>query len=276
MLACRSMGDAALTVGLDVGATLCKIAVVGNGLRTEHHTTRDLEWVRRRIETLAPQRVAATGGGAMELGETVAGCRVTHVFEFDAWARGAPVVAHAEGIALPEHHLLVSLGTGTSILDVDGPRVSRVGGTAVGGGTALGLAKLLLGVERFDELVALAAKGERRRVDLLVSEVYRGMPAAIAGKLTASHFAKLESTRPEDVAHALMGLVAETVVLIALGLARNAGTDDVVYCGTTLAENPPLRAIVEEISTFFGLRALFLARGAYCGAVGAATFAHAG
>jgi len=78
------------------------------------------------------------------------------------------------------------------------------------------------------------------------------------------------------VAHALMGLVAETVVLIALGLARNAGTDDVVYCGTTLAENPPLRAIVEEISTFFGLRALFLARGAYCGAVGAATFAHAG
>lgn len=269
------MPDAPLTVGLDVGATLCKVAVVGDRLRTEHHATRDLAQVQQRIATLTPRRVAATGGGATELGETVAGCRVVHVPEFDAWARGAPVVADAEGIALPEHHLLVSLGTGTSILAVDGSSVSRVGGTAVGGGTALGLAKLLLGVERFDELVALAARGDRRRVDLMVSEVYRGAPAVIARNLTASNFAKLESTRPEDLAHALMGLVGETVTLVAVGLARNARTDDVVYCGTTLADNAPLRAIIEEISTFFGLRPLFLVGGAYCGAVGAAMVAQA-
>jgi type II pantothenate kinase len=269
------MPDAARTVGLDVGATLCKVAVVGGPLETEHHPSRDLALVRRRVEALAPARVVATGGGASELGDAIAGRPVTHVPEFDAWAGGVPVVAAAEGVVLPERYLLVSLGTGTSILAVDGLHASRAGGTAVGGGTALGLAKLLLGIERFDELIALAARGDRRRVDLLVSEVYRGMPATVARSLTASNFAKLESTRPEDIAHALLGLVGETVVLVSLGLARSAGADTVAYCGTTLTGNAPLRAIIEDISTFFGLRPLFLARGAYCGAVGAAVLAPA-
>jgi type II pantothenate kinase len=264
------MSDAVRTIGLDVGATLCKLAVVGGSLETEHHPSRELSVVRRRVEALAPERVVATGGGASELGDALAGRRVAHVPEFDAWAGGLPVVAAAEGVVLPERYLLVSLGTGTSILAIDGASVSRAGGTGVGGGTALGLAKLLLGVERFDELIGLAA-----RVDLLVSEVYRGMPATVARSLTASNFAKLESTRAADVAHALLGLVGETVVLVTLGLARSAGADTVAYCGTTLAGNAPLRAIIEEISTFFGLRPLFLERGAYCGAVGAAVLAPA-
>jgi type II pantothenate kinase len=257
-------------VGLDVGATLCKIAVrTDRGFSTEHHPSTELGLVHRRVETLAPDRVVATGGGASELGDTLAGRRVEHAPEFDAWAAGAPIVAADEGVALPARYLLVSLGTGTSILAIDGTSASRAGGPAVGGGTALGLAKLILGVDRFDALIALAERGDRRRVDLMVSEVYRAMPATVARNQTASNFAKLESTRPEDVAHALMGLVGETVVLVALGLARNGGTDTVVCCGTTLEGNAPLRSIVEEIATFFGLRPLFLARGAYCGAVGA-------
>lgn len=263
------MGDT-LTVGLDVGATLCKLAVVGARLETEHHAADDVGTVRRRVEALAPARVVATGGGAGGLGETMAGCPIEHVAEFDAWARGAPVVAAHEGVTLPERHLLVSLGTGTSILAVDGTLAARAGGTAVGGGTALGLAKLLLGIDRHDELIALAARGDRSRVDLLVSEVYRTAPAVVSRKLTASNFAKLESTRPEDLAHAVLGLVGETVVLVSVGLARHAGTDTVVFCGTTLAENPPLRSIVEEIGVFFGIRPIFLERGGYCGAVGAA------
>jgi len=273
VVASGAVQTGAPTVGLDVGATLCKVAVVGDRLETEHHPAHDLSHVRTRVERARPARVVATGGGASELGEAVAGCRVLHVAEFDAWARGAPIVAAHERITLPERHLLVSLGTGTSILGIEGRRAWRAGGTAVGGGTALGLAKLLLGVERFDDLIALAARGDRSHVDLLVSEVYRAAPTAVARNLTASNFAKLASRRPEDLAHALMGLIGETVVLVALGLARDAGVETVVYCGTTLAGNAPLRAIIEEISTFFGLRPVFLARGAYCGAIGATALA---
>ena len=62
------MPDAAPTVGLDVGATLCKLAVGGPTLATEHHPSDDLIVVRRRVESLSPARVVATGGGASELG----------------------------------------------------------------------------------------------------------------------------------------------------------------------------------------------------------------
>ena len=51
------MPDAVRTVGLDVGATLCKLAVVGGPLETEHHPSRELSLVRRRVEALAPERV---------------------------------------------------------------------------------------------------------------------------------------------------------------------------------------------------------------------------
>src|SRR5262249_25193161 len=201
---------------------------------------------------------------------TIAGVPVEHVWEFDAWARGAPLVAAEEGIGLPARYLLVSLGTGTSVLSVEEGRVERGGGTALGGGTRLGLGQLLLGGESFAELAALAEHGDRRSVDLLVGDIYRGTDAPLLRDLTAASFAKLASTRPEDLAHALMGLVGENVALLCGGFARGSSVEGVVYCGSTLSENPALRRIVAEITTLFGDRPGFLARGAVRGAVGAA------
>ena len=191
--------------------------------------------------------------------------------EFDAWARGAPLVAREEGLGLPARYLLVSLGTGTSVLSVDDGRVARVGGTALGGGTVLGLGQLLLGVESFAELTALA---RARRPANGGPDGRRRLPRAPTRRslrdLTAASFAKLASTKPEDLAHALMGLVGENVALLCGGFARGSSVEGVVYCGSTLSENPALRRIVAEITTLFGHRPCFLAGGAFCGAVGAA------
>ena len=62
--------------------------------------------------------------------------------------------------------------------DGRGRQVARVGGTALGGGTLRGLGRLLLGTDDHERLVALAATGDRRRVDLLVGDLYR--PGGIA------------------------------------------------------------------------------------------------
>jgi type II pantothenate kinase len=264
-----SAGDTR-AVGIDVGATLCKLALRRDTWSTASYPSTDLGAAQALIEGWTPTRVVATGGGADRLGATIAGVTVEHVSEFDAWARGAPLVAGEEGVGLPARYLLVSLGTGTSVLSVENGRVERVGGTALGGGTVLGLGKLLLGVESFAELATLAEHGDRRSVDLLVGDVYRGADAPLLRDLTAASFAKLASTRPEDLAHALMGLVGENVALLCGGFARGSSVEGVVYCGSTLSENPALRRIVAEITTLFGHRPCFLAGGAFCGAVGAA------
>ena len=57
--------------------------------------------------------------------------------------------------------LLVNMGSGVSVLRVSGPEdFKRVGGTACGGATFLGLGRALVGCSDFDELMELASKGD--------------------------------------------------------------------------------------------------------------------
>jgi type II pantothenate kinase len=177
------------------------------------------------------------------------------------------------GRELPEHYLLVSLGTGTSVLEIQGDGARRVGGTALGGGTLMGLGWLVLRTRSFDALTELARAGDRRPVDLLVGDIYPegGIPLPL--ELTASNFAKLESTRAEDLARALMGLIGENVALICAALSREADAKLIVYCGSTLANNPALEEIVGGVTRMTGREACFLPDGPYCGAVGAAALA---
>jgi type II pantothenate kinase len=266
-------------LGVDAGASICKIAAWRNSeLITHTVPAGDAPGALACIGRLQPARVVATGGGAHRLIEALAERHPDRpapfaVGEFEAWGRGAPVLARCEGVSLAERYLLVSLGTGTSILRIEGRDVQRVGGTALGGGALLGLGELLLGVQSFAELAALAQSGDRRKVDLLVEDIYAGAAPPLAGKLNAASFGKRASRRPEDLAHALIGLVGENVGLICGHLSVLHDAAYILYCGSTLSENPALRRILSDVAERMGRRAMFLSRGAFCGAVGAATWA---
>jgi type II pantothenate kinase len=264
----------AATVGVDVGASLCKLVLPRE---TEFVATKfpssDMHSVRACLGEWGPERVIATGGGAARLEGELSGVRVHTVPEFAALARGAPLLAAREGLDLPQHYLLVSLGTGTSVLSLDRGHTTRVGGSALGGGTLLGLGRLLLGVETFDEICALASHGDRRRVDLLVGDIYPGGEIPLPLDLNASSFAKLDSREPADIAHALMGMLGENIALICGTLARSHRAQAVVYCGSTLIHNPELREILRWVTKAYGAQPHFLDSGAYCGAYGAAALA---
>ena len=261
-------------VGVDAGASLCKLVLPGEtSFAFAKFPSTDMHGVRACLSDWKPERVIATGGGAARLERELDGVRVHTVPEFAAWARGAPLLAAREGLELPPHYLLVSLGTGTSVLSLDGERATRVGGSALGGGTLLGLGRLLLGVETFEEICALAARGDRRRVDLLVGDIYPGGEIPLPLDLNAASFAKLESREPADLAHALMGMLGENIALICGTLARSHGALAVVYCGSTLIQNPELREILRWVTQAYGAQPHFLDSGAYCGAFGAAALA---
>jgi len=264
-------------VGIDAGATLCKLVRLGEPLVTAAFPSTELEAIRTQVAGWQPARIGATGGGAPALGKHIAGVPVQAVGEFAAWGRGSEVVARHDGVPLPARCLVVSLGTGTSVLAVEQSRAERVGGTAVGGGTVVGLGRLLLGETSFAALAALARLGDRRRVDLLVGDVYPlAAEAPLLRDLSAANFAKLESTAPADLASAIMGLVGETVALIAGSHAQRLAMETIVYCGSTLQGNDALRSVVADITERFGHRPCFLPHGAHCGAAGAAAIAAGG
>jgi type II pantothenate kinase len=70
-------------------------------------------------------------------------------------------------------YLLVNIGSGVSIIKVSGPRqFERVGGTHLGGGTFWGIMSLLTGARTFDEMLAMADRGDNSAVDMLVGDIY--------------------------------------------------------------------------------------------------------
>ncbi len=70
-------------------------------------------------------------------------------------------------------YLLVNIGSGVSMIKVSGPRnYERIGGTSLGGGTLWGLLSLLTGARTFDEMLAMAERGDNAAVDMLVGDIY--------------------------------------------------------------------------------------------------------
>jgi type II pantothenate kinase len=267
-------GVPARSLGLDAGASLVKaVHATPTGLRERTFASGERDQaVRWALETRA-RVIGVTGGGARQLAEHLAGARV--IGEFEAWIAGAALVAGLDGIALPDAYLLVSLGTGVSVTLVRGGTGARVGGTALGGGSLVGLGRLLLGTADFAQVVELARRGDRRRVDLSVGDLYGSGVGPLPPDVPASHFAKLDSTAPEDVAAALVGAIGHNLGLICGQLALSHAARAVLYCGSTLAGNEPLREVLAWQTGAYGIAVRFPEHGAYCGALGAALLAAA-
>ncbi|KAL5553575.1 hypothetical protein UlMin_040976 [Ulmus minor] len=69
-------------------------------------------------------------------------------------------------------YLLVNIGSGVSIIKVDGPgKFEQVGGTSVGGGTFWGLGIFIFYLN-FDDLLELSHHGNNIVIDMLVGDIY--------------------------------------------------------------------------------------------------------
>ena len=276
-------------VGVDSGASLTKLCArdQDGALHFATWPAPSRERVLELLERLTPHRIGITGCGAAALATalqskaTALGPEVTAPVEFEAWARGAAEMLARRGQASEGPYLLVSVGTGTSMLRVEGTRVERVGGTALGGGTTLGLGRALLGIATPDALEALAGGGERQRVDLMISDLFED-PAAAPSAVVASAFGKLGRTnapqtgavtepkpREEDLAAAVLGLVGDNIGLLAHAHAQATGVARIVYGGSTLQSHPRIAQTLELFGLALGHETIVLPRGGHAGALGA-------
>lgn len=265
--------------GVDIGATLAKAVVVPVGASLETFESfvcpsGDLPALAAFLTARSGLRLAATGAGAHRLRSLVplAGPPVL-TDEFEAWGEGEKILIRKADFTPTTPHYLVSLGTGTSILRIGQEgRVSRAGGTGLGGGTLRGFGQLLLGQVDHDALTALAFQGDRRRVDLLVRDLYPSGEIALQGDLTASNLGRIASRDSRDVANAITGLVGENIGLLAAALSKQEAVPfplDIVYAGATLRQNVALRDVLAFATSIGGARARFLPNGEFVGAVGA-------
>lgn len=274
-------------VGIDIGSSLAKIAVAGRdgdfafALMDNYNYQNLVNFVR----DLEVKFCGVTGSGALNFKQKMQnlGAKrrkpVPEVFcsnEFVSWGSGAAKLLKSNSKKVELPYLLGSIGTGTSIMLVNGLGITRVGGTALGGGTVMGLGRLLLGDGTFQEICSLADKGKSSKVDLILKDIYKPGQISISPKITASNFGKLADPRrlkdtpnTRDIMAGLMKLVAENISLIVSGLMSLYHVDTIVYAGSTLRNNRSLRSALINAGDLLGHKVIILDQGEFSGAVGA-------
>lgn len=190
----------------------------------------------------------------------------------------------------PYPYLLVSIGTGVSILRVDGPRKhERISGSTIGGGTYWGLCRLLTGSDSFRAVLDLASKGDPTKIDMMVGDIYgEGSNAleklGLKSDIVASSFGKLvtkqnpsEGIKEEDLARALLLMVTNNIGQVAHLNAKIYKTNRIYFVGTFLQHNIISQQRLAYSIDYWSqgkMEALFLEHEAYFGALGAFLLNH--
>lgn len=211
------------------------------------------------------EHVMLTGVGASGMATPIYGLPTTHVDEFQSDGLGARFDSGLDKL------IVVSMGTGTTLVRVDGDTIKHIGGISMGGGTLQGLSHLLLKTSRIDEVVKLAFHGDISHINLQIKDISERDIEGLPMYATASLFGKAVSANatPEDVAKGLICMVLETIGSCAVLSQVNNGFKDFVLIGN-LTQLPECQLIFPMMESLYGVKFHIPAHARYCTALGAA------
>lgn len=173
-------------------------------------------------------RVMMTGVGSSYVKHNLYGIECERVPEFNCIGRGGLFLSGLESA------LVTSMGTGTALVHATlGGSMEYLGGTGVGGGTLVGLSKLLVGAEGIDHIVEYAEDGDLANIDLRIKDIMAkdGM-STLAEDMTMANFGNVSDVATRaDIAKGIMNLVYETVGMVSVFASKYVDTKDVVLTG---------------------------------------------
>ncbi len=200
-----------------------------------------LEKAEIKLQNISKLRI--TGGFSLNLPKKINGLEIEKIDEFDANGYGGKYLAQTEKC------LVVSLGTGTSMVKVINGKIKHIGGTGIGGGTLIGLGKLILNENNYSTIDQLAQKGTLQNIDLSVQDIVGGKIGMLPRNATASNFGKvsmqtakavcskhneqnaLACCKKADLALGICNLIGETIGSIAYFASQKYQLEKIVLIG---------------------------------------------
>lgn len=172
-------------------------------------------------------QIHLTGVGSSGVTKPIYGIPTYKVDEFTANGIGGRYFAKED------KSVVVSMGTGTSYVLVEGDKLSHLGGIAIGGGTILGLSKLLLNTQDVDVIQELSSRGDYRQIDLLIGDISKQPLPGLNLNVTAANFGKVEEmvTR-EDIAAGIVHMVIENLCHTGTLIAQDKGVKEFILIGS--------------------------------------------
>lgn len=210
------------------------------------------------------EQVVMTGVGSSYIRQPLYGLPTAYTDEFIANGLGAQYTTNLDRL------IVVSMGTGTSFVQVEKDNIQHIGGIGIGGGTLLGLSRLLLQTDDIIWLSELARKGSLSNVDLQIQDICRTSLPGLPLDATASLFGKVDhSASHEDVACGLFHMVLQSIGQAAVLASLNTSIRDFVLIGN-LTQLPQCRSVFKTVGEMYHVRFIIPEYAEYRTAIGAA------
>ena len=268
-----------IVIGIDVGSSSTKIIGIEDGKRIKSplsikgndpiagiYGAMGKYMTEKCLQAEDIESIMLTGVGARDVKGPILDRPTECVDEFLANGLGA---RFDSGL---DHMIVVSMGTGTSLVRVDGDDIKHIGGIGMGGGTLQGLCHLLFHTTDIEWLNNLGQDGRAEAVNLTIKDV---CPQGIDGLFedtTASLFGKahLGNPSPKDIAASLIHMVLETIGSCAVMSQINNGFKDFVLIGSLTRLNVYCDYIFPTLERLYQVKFHIPKYAYYCTALGAA------
>jgi type II pantothenate kinase len=215
------------------------------------------------INITAVERIMITGAGASKIKDDIFSIPTRRVNEIEAIGIGGMFLSGMGNI------IITNIGTGTVIIEADEQGISHFGGSGIGGGTILGLAKRLLPTAEFGGIMELAKTGNLNKVDLLLEDIMDTDISFLHRESTAANFGKmLDTAAPGDVALAIVNMVYQAIGMLSVFAARARNTGKVIVTGNG-SGNLIGQKILDSITGMYGIEFIYPEDAEYTTAAGA-------
>ena len=210
------------------------------------------------------EKVMLTGVGAAYINEPIYGLPTGKAEEFVSDGLGARYEAKLDRI------IVVSMGTGTSIVKCDGDEIKHVGGIGIGGGTLAGLSRIMLKTDDIKTLINLANEGDISKINLLIKDISASPLPGLPMDATASLFsaAKANASR-EDIAKGLIHMVLQAIGSATILSSLGSGIKDFVLIGN-MTLLPQCRDVYPAMEKMYHVHFRIPKYSEFCTAIGAA------
>jgi len=210
------------------------------------------------------EQVMITGVGSAYVKQPIYGLPTSHAEEFMADGLGARYETDLDKM------IVVSMGTGTSLVKCDGSDIRHIGGLGIGGGTLAGLSRIILKTDDIKQLETLAMQGNIKNINLLIGDISANPLPDLPKETTASLFANAKAdARKEDIALGIVVLVLQTIGSSTVLAAQGSGIKDFVLIGN-LSLLPQCGAVYHSFEKLYKVHYHIPKYSEFCTAIGAA------
>lgn len=224
----------------------------GKFLYDNHITLNDIE------------HVMITGVGAAYIDSPIYGLPTDKAEEFISDGLGARYETDLNRM------LVVSMGTGTSIVQCDGDNIRHVGGIGLGGGTLMGLSRIMLKTDDVKQIVTLAMDGDISNVDVLIGDISPNPLPNLPKTATASLFGNARAnTSREDIALGIITTVLQTIGSSCILASLSSGIREYVLIGN-LTLLPQCKEVFPAMEKLYHVKFIIPKYSEFCTAIGAA------